>query len=63
MIRNRLCFEKQFDEKLYQAMIPHEGNWAEAVVFAKEFLNYCSAQEEAALKAQEEKKEDELKTE
>lgn len=56
MIKNKLSFEKQFDERLYQAMIPHEGNWDEAVLFAQELLKYCLKQKEDVLKMLEEKK-------
>lgn len=55
MIRNKLFFERQVDEKLFQALIPHEANWQEAVAFAQDFLNYCVEQNEKVKKAEEEK--------
>lgn len=54
MISNRLCFEKQFDDRLYQAMVPHSGSWEEAVFFAREFFAYATKELEGFKKHQEE---------
>lgn len=46
MVTNKLHFEKQFDNRLYQAMIPHDGNWDEAILFVKEFVAFTEASAE-----------------
>ena len=54
MISNKLSFTKQFDDRHYISLIPHLGNWQEALVFATEFLSYVTGQHDEAKKKLEE---------
>lgn len=54
MIRNKMSIERQFDERLYQFMIPHEGNWNEAMAFAQDIMEYAKKQIEIAIHKKEE---------
>jgi hypothetical protein len=56
MIRQKTSIERQFDLKLYQFMIPSDGNWNEVAAFAQDILKYANDQIEAAKKLEEEKK-------
>lgn len=58
MIRNKVSIERQLDERLYQFMIPSEGNWNEVLSFAQEIGKYATDQIEAAKKLIEEVKEE-----
>lgn len=57
MIRNKLSIEHQIDERMYQLLIPHEGNWTEALYIGKEMIKYIELQLDAANKKQDEKTE------
>lgn len=59
MIRNKVSIERQFDLKLYQFLIPHEGTWEEALAFAKDIQIHC----EKVLKEREEEEKSKEKSE
>ena len=63
MIRQKTSIERQFDLRLYQFLIPNDGNWNEAVAFAQDIMKYGNEQIEAAKKLEEEKKSEETKVE
>jgi len=55
MIHNNVHFDKTFEQetpdgkiirRYYFGVIPISGNWSEALVFAKEFLDFVSGQKE-----------------
>ena len=55
MIRNKMSIERQFDERLYQFLAPHEGgNWNEILAFAQDIVEFSKKQLEISLKKKEE---------
>lgn len=58
MMRQKVTLERQLDDKLYQFLIPNEGNWNEVLLFAREIGEHASKQIEAAVQAKEEVKEE-----
>lgn len=54
MIRNKISIERQFDERLYQFMIPQEGNWNEVLAFSQDIFEYAKKQIELDIKKKEE---------
>lgn len=63
MIRNKVSIERQLDERLYQFLIPAEGNWNEVLAFANEIASHATKQIESAPKVAPEAIKEESKAE